>query len=209
MRDKWYSDNRDLVKWGVLLRLAELYDMATILQVAYYRSTPWDEKSIEIDGCAYPLPLEVVNHFRNIKNIATLRSKARVVVLDAPCHDRAQYLQCILMAIRKPRKEPVIVFLDPDTGLEPRGRAGLEHVLETELREIWHALRRGDLLAFYQHQTNRAGRSWVEEKQTQFERAIGLEPGGCKLAQGKEIARDVAFFFSHRLDSATTVKVSR
>ncbi len=207
MRDKWYSDNRDLVKWGVLLKLAELHNMATILQVAYHRSTSW--ASIEIDGRAYPLPIEVVNHFRNIKNIATLRSNARVMVLDAPCHDHAQYLQCILMAIRNLPKEPAIVFLDPDTGLEPRGRAGLEHVLETELREIWHALRRGDLLAFYQHQTNMAGQPWVEEKQTQFEKAIGLEPGGSKLAQGKEIARDVAFFFSHRLDSAETVQAAR
>ena len=208
MRDEWYSDNRDLVKWGVLLQLAQLHNMATILQVAYYRCTPWDGKSIEIDGCAYPLPLEVVDHFRNIKNIATLKSKARVKVLDAPCHDRAQYLQCILMEIQNLPKEPAIVFLDPDTGLEPK-KAKLEHVREKELQDIWHALRPGDLLVFYQHQTNRGGRPWVEEKQAQFENAIGLERGGCKLAQGKEIARDVAFFFSHRLDSADTVKVSR
>ena len=207
MRDKWYSDNRDLVKWGVLLQLAELHNTATILQVAYYRSTPWG--SIEIDGCAYSLPLEVVNHFRNINNIATLRSNARVRVLDAPCHDRAQYLQCILMEIQKLPKDPAIVFLDPDTGLQPGGRASLQHVLESELREIWHALRRGDLLVFYQHQTNRDGRPWVKEKQTQFDKAIGLEPGGSKLAQGKEIARDVAFFFSQRLDSSETAQAAR
>ncbi len=207
MRDKWYSDNRDLVKWGVLLQLAELHNTATILQVAYYRSTPWDGKSIEIDGCAYPLPLEVVNHFRNIKNIATLRSNARVMVLDAPCHDRAQYLQCILMAIQNLPKEPAIVFLDPDTGLEPK-KPGLEHVRETELWEIWHALRPDDLLVFYQH-ANRGRRPWVKEKKTQFEKAIGLEPGGSKLAQGKEIARDVAFFFSQRRDSSETAQAAR
>ncbi len=206
MRDKWYSDNRDLVKWGVLLQLAELYDIATILQAAYYRSDPWDEKSIEIDGRAYPLPLEVVNHFRNIKNITTLKSTAHVIVLDAPCHDRAQYLQRILMAIQKLPKGPAIVFLDPDTGLEPN-KPGLEHVREKELRDIWHALRDGDLLVFYQHR-NRS-RSWVEEKQAQFEKAIGLERGGSNLAQGKEIAHDVAFFFSHRSDAEEMVKASR
>lgn len=206
MIDEWYSDNRDLVKWGVLLNLAELHSTATILQVAYYRSTPWDEKGIEIDGRAYPLPLEVVNHFRNIKNIKAMRSNARVRVLVDPFQDRVRYLQRILMAIRKlPR--PAIVFLDPDTGLEPLGKVKPEHVLETELCEIWHALRRGDLLALYQHQTRED--RWVEKKRTQFENAIGLEPGGCKLAQGKEIAHDVAFLFSHRPDSADTVKVSR
>ncbi len=206
MRDKWYSDNRDLVKWGVLLQLAELYDMATILQVAYYRSPSWD--GIEIDGRAYQLPLEVVSHFRSIKNIKALRSNARVRVLVDPYQDRARYLQRILMATRKlPR--PAIVFLDPDIGLEPRSKPRLEHVLETELREIWHALRPGDLLVLYQHQTNMAGRPWVPEKKEQFEKAIGLKSGGSKLAQGKEIARDVAFFYSQRLDSADTVKVSR
>ena len=182
--------------------------MATILQVAYYRSTFWDEKRIEIDGRAFPLPPEVVNHFRDIKNIGALRSNAPVMVLDAPCDDRAQYLQCVLMAIRNLPKEPTIVFLDPDTGLEPK-KPGLEHVRKTELWEIWHALRPGDLLVFYQHETNKAGQPWVPEKKAQFEKAIGLESGCSKLAQGREIARDVAFFFSQRLDSADTVKVSR
>lgn len=208
MKDKWYSDNRDLVKWGVLLQLAQLHDAVSILQVAYYRSTPWEEKSIEIDGRAYPLPLEVLDHFRNIKNIATLRSDARVMVLDAPCHDRAQYLECILTAIRNLPKEPAIVFLDPDTGLEPK-KARLEHVRETELREIWHALRPGDVLVFYQHQTNRAGEPWVSEKRAQFEKAVDLEPGGSKLAQGREIAGDVAFFIGQRPDSAETVQVAK
>jgi len=207
MRCKWYSDNRDLVKWSVLLQLADLHDATTILQVAYYRPTTW--KGIEIDGQAYALPQAVINHFRNIKNITTLTSKVKVTVMDAPCHDRAEYLQCILRAIRNLPKEPAIVFLDPDTGLKPRGRAGLQHVLEAELWEIWHALRRGDLLALYQHETNKAGRPWIEDKQAQFEKAIGLKPGGSKLALGKNIARDVAFFFSQRLDPAETVQTTR
>jgi hypothetical protein len=38
MRDKWYVDNRDLVKWGILLRLAERYAAKHILQVLYYRA---------------------------------------------------------------------------------------------------------------------------------------------------------------------------
>ena len=204
MRDKWYSDNRDLVKWGVLLQLAELHNITTILQVAYYRSDPWE--SIEIDGCPYPLPRDVVRHFRNINNIVTLRSTARVDVLDAPFYDRDQYLEHIRTAIRNLPKEPAIVFLDPDTGLEPR-KAKLEHVRQCELREIWHALRRGDLLVFYQHRIR--DRQWVSKKQAQFENALRLEPGGSKLAQGTEIARDVVFFFRQRLDASQTAQAAR
>ncbi len=37
MRDKFYGDNRDIVKWGVLPELSERYKCAEILQVLYYR----------------------------------------------------------------------------------------------------------------------------------------------------------------------------
>ena len=37
MRDKYYADNRDLVKWGVLLTLAEQHAARHILQVMYYQ----------------------------------------------------------------------------------------------------------------------------------------------------------------------------
>ena len=32
MRDRWYADSRDLIKWGVLLRLAESFDARRVLQ---------------------------------------------------------------------------------------------------------------------------------------------------------------------------------
>ena len=208
MRDEWYSDKRDLVKWAVLMQLAQMYEATSILQVAYYRPTAWKDKPIEIDGRAYPVPPEVLGHFRNINNIGAIRPPPQLKVLDALFSDRDAYPECVLTAIRT-LPERAIIFLDPDTGLEPpKSRADLKHVLETELCEIWHALRRGDLLVLYQHQTNMAGRPWVEEKQTQFETAIGLEPGGSKLAQGREIARDVAFFFSQRLDSSKTAQAA-
>ena len=42
MRDIWYADNRDLIKWGVLFRLAERYEAADhpggLLQAKHLRS---------------------------------------------------------------------------------------------------------------------------------------------------------------------------
>lgn len=37
MRDIWYSDNRDLVKWGVLAHIARTQFLKTIVQVPYWR----------------------------------------------------------------------------------------------------------------------------------------------------------------------------
>ena len=64
MRDTWYSDNRDLLKWGVLLTLAERFAAKHILQVLYYRSTDW--AGIELDGEQVPLPPAVIQHFRRV-----------------------------------------------------------------------------------------------------------------------------------------------
>jgi len=197
MRDEWYSDKRDLVKWAVLMQLAQMYEATSILQVAYYRPTAWKDKPIEIDGRAYPVPPEVLGHFRNINNIGAIRPPPQLKVLDALFSDRDAYLECVLTAIRT-LPERAIIFLDPDTGLEPpKSRADLKHVRKRELREIWDELRQGDMLVFYQH-GNRS-RSWIEDKRKQFESAI--EPAPAKLAHGQAIARDVAFFFSQRLGS--------
>ena len=196
MKAKWYADNRDLVKWGALLQLAEAYNIATILQVAYYRPTQWD--GLQIDGKPYALPSAVLDHFRSIGNIVKLRSRATVLVLDTPfsSSDRSGYLQQILVQIGSlPR--PAIVFLDPDTGLEPNGKAGPQHVRQNELRAIWDALRHDDVLVFYQH--SKRSHSWIEDRQAQFEKTLGLESNGSKVAQGKELASDVAFFYSCKM----------
>jgi hypothetical protein len=68
VKDKWYGDNRDLVKWGVLLKLASLYGASRIVQVAYYRP-----ETIEIDGVSYPMSDAVMVHFsRSVMDIVRL-----------------------------------------------------------------------------------------------------------------------------------------
>ena len=58
----------------------------------------------------------------------------------------------------------------------------------------------GDVLAFYQHQTNRNGQPWIEPKRIQFEKAMKLPRGGAKVAVGIEIAgaRDVAIYYCRK-----------
>ncbi len=59
-------------------------------------------------------------------------------------------------------------------------------------------MRSGEVLVFYQHQTNRSGQTWLEPKLEQFERAIGLAPGTAKVAKASAIAVDVAFFYAKK-----------
>ena len=197
MRDQWYGDPRDLVKWGVLLHLAQSYSVKRILQVAYLRPSKWGQ--ISIDGRKHTIPEPVVNHFRNVCNILEMPCEPRVEVIDSPFQDRDRYRQVIIDEVA--RQHPCIVFLDPDTGLEPDRRPGLEHVLASEVEHIWNNMVTGDVLAFYQHQTNRNGRPWIEPKRKQFEKALKLARGSVKVAVGSEIAgaRDVAIYYCQKL----------
>ena len=202
MRDQFYGDNRDLVKWGVLLELARRYRAKHILQVLYLRPSSWGR--LEINDERVELAPAVVQHFRNTASVSTIQCPAEIEVISENFGSRTDYLGTLLQRIRLRTQLPGIVFLDPDTGLEPHN-AGPEHVLESELTEIWHALSSGDILAFYQHQTNRDGTPWIEPKKAQFERALGVNRGSAKIGRAAEIARDVAFFFIEKNGRDTVV----
>ncbi len=196
MQDRWYSDNRDLAKWSILLALAKQQASHHILQVLYYRKCEWPD--IEIDDKDLPIPEPVIKHFRDVHAISSLNAACVIEVLATPFRDRASYHSELLRRIDSRPNEPGVVFLDPDTGLQPSGRYSDQHVLESELNEIWGRLRTRDVLALYQHKTNRSGRPWVKPKKEQFERAIGLSAGTAKLASAKKIATDVVFFYASK-----------
>jgi hypothetical protein len=192
MRDQYYADNLDLVKWGILLMLAERYAAKHILQVLYYRPSEWAD--LEIDGEMVRMPDAVIQHFRNATAITGLRSPAQIEVIADTFSDRREYLRTVTYRIQARPNVPCIVFLDPDTGLEPQ-TPGFEHVLNAELADVWKVLQPGDVLVFYQHQTNRNGQQWVEPKKEQFEQALGLSAGAAKIARSEKISRDVVFFY--------------
>jgi hypothetical protein len=199
MKDKWYGDNRDLVKWGVLLKLAGLYGASRIVQVAYYRP-----ETIEIDGVSYPMADAVIVHFsRSVMDIVRLNvgdsPNVQIKVIDLPLSSRDAYMQDVQAALTKlgSPDSPCIIFLYPDTGLEPVNKPELEHVLDSELAQFWDAMRGNDVLVLYQHKTDRKkGSSWIEPKQRQFEAALALPNGAAKMARAKQLT--TLYFSSSR-----------
>ncbi len=197
MKDKWYGDNRDLVKWGTLLELARRYRAKQILQVPYYVPNEWEQ--IEVDGKKVDIAKEVIEHFRSLGSIQNLFCSVPIKVLKDEFVDRSKYLQSIIATVRSRSVHPGVVFLDPDTGLEPpSGNHGPTHVLDSELVEIWKSLSSGDLLVVYQHETNRRGEEFVGPKMRQFVSALGIVPDRVKLAHAPRVARDVAFFYAEK-----------
>ncbi|MCZ6834210.1 MAG: hypothetical protein O7G85_00405 [Planctomycetota bacterium] len=195
MQDCWYADNRDLIKWGVLFRLAESYDAPRILQLAYYRPSSFDQ--LIIDDESHEIPEEVIAHFRNLRTIERIDSEVRVTVFDLVFKDRPTYLQEVLTALPIFSQERCIVFLDPDTGLEST-RPSLDHVLNNEAGAIWNDMKIGDVFVFYQHQTNRSGQSWIEPKRNQLADALNVDTGEIRMANAPKITKDVVFFFTQK-----------
>ncbi|MGP8049199.1 MAG: hypothetical protein ACLPYB_01190 [Desulfobaccales bacterium] len=193
MRDKFYSDNRDLVKWAVLHRLAEIYNARRILQIAFYR--PSEFPKVTVDGKEHKIPQQVISHFRDLQKIENINSEIQVDVFADLFDDRTDYLQSVKKFLSKFQAERCVVFLDPDTGLAPQN-PNFDHVLESEAKTIWKATKSGDVYVFYQHQTNMAGQPWMEPKRSQLENALDLNEGSIKVACGLKIARDVVFFYA-------------
>lgn len=180
MRDKWYGDNRDLVKWGVLSHLAFKFGARRILHVAYLRQSKWGD--LIIDGETITIPSAVLQHFRDVGNISVLGISQRIQVINEPFVHRNEYMKEVVKAIHgRSKDETSIIFLDPDTGLESR-RPGMQHVFGSEVAEIWGEILPGDLIVFYQHQTNRKGEPWIDKKREQFEKALGLPVPDVKVA---------------------------
>lgn len=197
MQDRWYGDHRDLIKWGTLLELAARYHAKHILQVLYYRKNTWAQ--IEVGGTNVDIASEVIQHFRDVNSIRSLGGSLPIEVLNEEFENRGNYLKAVTSAIQARAACPGIVFLDPDTGLEPpSGKYGPTHVLNSELRYIWASMSLGDILVFYQHETNKNGDPWIPPKMDQFVKALGIQPGCAKHAYAPLIARDVAFFFAEK-----------
>ncbi len=205
MRDKWYGDKRDVVKWGAILFLSTRCSITKILHVALYRPDRKDYK-LRINGTQEPLPKEVIEHFHNLDQIQLLARNAQVTIdvhknlfkwnrrFRTRQDFRKSYFDRVGETIMTYR-ERVIVFLDPDTGIAGETDR-YELVNPEEIRIILGAMKPGDFLLFYQH-ARRGDKHWRINTETDFIRAVGtgvlVETITCQ-----EIAKDVAFFAVER-----------
>ncbi len=98
MQDLWFADKRDLVKWSVLICLAEQYSCQNILQIAYYRSCSWG--AVDIDGRLVDLPREVTDFFRNMRRVQEIKSAYKVIVFGNEFKNRSAYLSDTINFIR-------------------------------------------------------------------------------------------------------------
>lgn len=198
MRDLWYGDHRDVVKWASLVYLARAHGTRRILQVAFCRSDKLEEHHLVVNGREKArVADEVWRHFRNLHQIQGL-ARACSLEIDVFDHEfappRELYIEAVCGHISASPRGPMVVFLDPDTGLAPESGADLKHLTAAELRTIYTALRSDDVIVFYQHARRHSG--WLEEAQREFCRATDTDRDTGLTITCPSVAKDVALFVS-------------
>jgi hypothetical protein len=190
----WYGDRRDRVKWGALLYLAQARGIPRIVQVAYYRHG--DDPVLQTPEGEMPLLRAVWNHFSDLRHIDRLGqvTGTSIIVFDEP-FDPRQRRAYVAEVVRRLKtvESPKIVFLDPDTGIEP-GKAGPEHVTGADVAEIWATLLVSDVLVVYQHADRTI--TWREDRAVTMAQACCGAP--IKRIVGKGVASDVAMLYCEK-----------
>ena len=196
MKDQWYADNRDLIKWGGIVDLCNTTGIKSVMQVAYYRESSWLQ--LRFDRKNEDIPKEVIEHFRDIEDIKRLGKKVGITidVLKSEFSNSAReaYTKSICRRIQKQTQQQ-IVFLDPDNGLSPQ-KAKAEHVTREEISSIWQSLKRGDYLVFYQHSFR--DNKWKEIRCKQLAGACSVKENIIKMWEATEKITDVVFFFCEK-----------
>ena len=190
MRDKYYSDNRDLIKWATLVHIASKYGLHTILQVPYWRPENthphfnFKDKPVAVSG-------KVWTFFRNIYSITQLGPEIglsiAVVGKEFDPEQRKAYVAEIKVEISKARR-PLALFLDPDTGLQPK-KCLPQHTSITEIEELWPILNSDEWLVLYQHA--RHIRDW--SKSVADELSFLCNGVGANIVRSDDVGKDVAF----------------
>jgi len=171
MRDSWYSDDRDLVKWGAVVYLATREQLGAVVQVAMFR--PGKRVTLDTKSGMITVPEPVWAHFRDLRGIRALGEAVglEISIIDDEfaSKQRAVYFKRVAEGLRRVRG-PKVVLLDPDTGFEP-GKPNANHVTSSDLRTTWDALGAGDWLLLYQHRWRDT--RWKEDATSKFRRACG------------------------------------
>jgi hypothetical protein len=169
MRLRWVGDSRDYVKWDCVYENSE---GRLVFYVPMLRS--------DVDAvCKHA---EVQRHFDKRKSLDQFHDlfPDRFEVFVFPRSEystkiASEYFSSVVIRLRElQRKGRVLVFLDPDTGVEPTSGASDEHVRGNDLRTVWTALRPGDKMIVYQHASRSAG--WKDALRMRASEFLKIEP---------------------------------
>jgi len=187
MQNRWYGDDRDVVKWSTIVYLAQRESIREVLYVAMYRPDPPPPSMATARGPVV-LPGKVLHHFRSLDDLQRLATDVGMgidTITERFAH-RPAYFGRVCDRVRA-YKGPVVVFLDPDVGVVPT-QPGPEHVTSADVSMVYDAMRPDDVLVCYQHA--RRQKDWRGRSRRAFANAPGVPPFDVETVRS-ELASDV------------------
>ena len=186
MRNQFYGDRKDVLKWTFALRAAGT--SKAVLYVAMLRPNKGQHglDFTEVDG-ADPLVVEFFKRERTNFGSSSYRAVARISALS-PCielvhdlyihGDRHTYFHTVSSRLKKrPARQLYVVLLDPDNGVGGKCPKS-EHVCDKDISTVWSAMIPGDVLIVYQHQFR--DKEWLSKRQSQVAAATGVPNVTCR-----------------------------
>jgi hypothetical protein len=195
MRLRWVGDSRDYVKWDCIV------ENETSHFVFYVPMLRW---SVD-PTCKNP---QVQNHFDQRKSLKQFEElfPERFAVFDSQMKEYSksvadEYFQSVIEELaRLQRSHKVLVFNDPDTGVEPASGAKDEHLRSEDLCSVWEALEPGGKLIVYQHASRNT--SWRQKLLERTGRILNGKAGQIsRLYFDEELAKDVCFLVLEKSES--------
>jgi hypothetical protein len=186
MRLRWMGDSRDYVKWDCVFENAKG-------RFVFYIPMLRDEPN---KRCMHR---EVQNFFDQKKSLYDFKAlfphgfEVFEFGKDYSKRDADSYFQLVTSRLTEIQQQHgVLVFIDPDTGVEPISGPADEHVRLKDLGTVWRKLRPKDCLVIYQHASR--DKNWKAKAGKHVSICLGLENDvelepHCNV----EMAADVGF----------------
>ncbi len=185
MRNEWYGDKRDFLKWPSLLHLVQREGIRRIFQIAmctdagptYPEITTLDGQIVQCQAVT-TLVADHFHHHNDLRGITALGGHLgiNIVVWSYPFTHatRGRYFARVLAEIQasETRTARTVWFFDPDTGIEPSSGANKKHVKLQELQDAFEAMQPGDCLVCYQHAKREI--NWRSQIRERLSKKLGI-----------------------------------
>lgn len=196
MKHQWTGDNRDLVKWGAIYRLAE----ETRSSIVYVPMLTPDEGTLD-DHKGEPIAPAVIQHFRDAHRSRHIAWPAgtRFDAVEGWREDRPSYFRQalgLIAAVHADGDRRAVVLVDPDTGIQPRSGGDAKHVTREEISLLFSHLRTGDVLAVYQHA--RKEKNWDEASRVVLAETLSMPAPDVDVVRWARIAWDVVVLVARK-----------
>ena len=156
MRKQWFGDARDYVKWNFIF--TESQPDYVVCYIAMARP---DEIATHIN----PAVKAFFDKYKNLELAGEMfAGRFRTLLREYRARDSDAYfdeVKTLIIATQPSGK--VVIFADPDTGVEPRGRATDKHIRLSDVHRIARLLRNGDKLIIYQHAPIMRRPTWIQD----------------------------------------------